>query len=155
MGKKMSEPRSRNGQRTYACHEESGYTLLEMLVVIAILGMIVAFATPQVLGYLERSKTKAAQIQISSIAAALDLYRLDIGAYPSGELGLTALLTRPKDVLSWHGPYLTRSDGVLDPWGRPYLYTPPSPDHTFLIESLGADGKRGGADDDADVTNRH
>jgi len=138
-----------------ARNSESGYTLLEMLVVIGILGMIVAFATPQVLGYLERSKTKAAQIQISSIAAALDLFRLDVGTYPNVEQGLPALLTHPKDLTNWHGPYLTRNDGIIDPWGRPYRYAPPSPEQTFLVESLGADGRPGGVDDDADVTNRH
>jgi general secretion pathway protein G len=151
----MSEGKRQQAWKSSRCKFEGGYTLLEMLVVIAILGMIVAFATPQVLGYLERSKTKAAQIQITSIAAALDLYRLDAGSYPNEEQGLTALLARPKDAKNWHGPYLTRDDGIIDPWGKPYLYRPPTPDKMFVIETLGADGKRGGEDENEDVSSKH
>jgi general secretion pathway protein G len=139
----------------FHCGDEDGYTLLEMLVVIAILGMIIAFATPQVLGHLERSKTKAALIQISSLAAALDLYRLDVGSYPSEQQGLAALLSPPPDVKNWQGPYLTRNDGIIDPWERPYIYRLQVAGRPFLVQSLGRDGKLGGTGPDEDVSNLH
>ncbi len=134
---------------------EAGYTLLELLVVIAILGLIIGLAAPQVIGYFGRSKTKAAEIQISSIQSALELYRLDVGNYPSADQGLTALIVPPSGVKSWQGPYLSRDDGIVDPWGRAYLYAPPPPMGRVAIRSLGADGKPGGTGDDQDVTSVH
>jgi general secretion pathway protein G len=134
---------------------EAGYTLLELLIVIAILALIMAFAAPQVIHYLSRSKTKAAEIQISDIAAALDLYRLDVGTYPTQKLGLQALLARPTGLASWQGPYLTRRDGIIDPWGRPYIYQLQQGDKPFVVLSLGADGKPGGDGEDSDVTSDH
>lgn len=134
---------------------EAGYTLLELLVVIAILGLLVAFAAPRVIGYFERSKTKAAEIQIATLSAALDLYRLDVGSYPTKAQGLKALIEKPADASAWHGPYLNRSDGVIDPWDRPYLYTSPSEGGALSIQSLGADGKTGGDGEDADISNHH
>jgi len=135
---------------------EEGYTLLELLVVIAILALIVAFAAPRVVGLFARSKTKAAEIQISNISAALDIYRMDIHAYPTADQGLKALLAQPAGTKNWHGPYLTRRDGIIDPWGRPYIYTPPvAADGAPVIQSLGADGKPGGTGEDQDVTSDH
>lgn len=134
---------------------DAGYTLLELLVVIAILGLIVAFAAPRVIGYFESSKSKAAQIQVSTLAAALDLYRLDMGSYPTQEQGLSALIEPPSGQPKWHGPYLTRSDGIIDPWDRPYIYVAPTKGAPLAIRSLGADGKEGGDGDDADVTSVH
>jgi general secretion pathway protein G len=134
---------------------DAGYTLLELLVVLAILGLIVAIAAPKVIGYLERSKTRAAEIQISQISGALDLYRLDAGSYPTAEQGLSALIKRPAHVRRWHGPYLNRDDGIIDPWDRPYLYTPPAGDHGPVVYSYGADGKPGGSDQDEDVSSAH
>jgi general secretion pathway protein G len=134
---------------------EAGYTLLELLVVIAILGLIVALAAPQVVGYFGRSKTKAAEIQISSLQSALELYRLDVGTYPTADQGLKALIAAPSGVKDWHGPYLSRDDGIIDPWGRAYLYAPPAPNGRVTIKSLGADGKVGGTGDDEDLTNIH
>jgi len=131
-----------------------GYTLLELLVVIAILGLIIAFAAPRVIGYFQRSKTKGADIQISSLMAALDLYRLDIGHYPSDAQGLPALLNPPTGAINWNGPYLTRDDGIVDPWGRNYLYDLPSNGRP-VVSSLGADGKPGGTGEDQDVTSKH
>ena len=134
---------------------ETGYTLLELLVVLAILSLIVAFAAPRVIGYFERSKTKGAEIEISTLTGALDLYRLDTGHYPTGDEGLKALVVKPAHVRNWHGPYLTRSDGIIDPWGRPFLYTPPVAGSAAVIVSFGADGKPGGTDEDQDVTSVH
>ena len=134
---------------------ESGYTLLELLVVIAILALIVAFAAPRVVGLFSRSKTKAAEIQISNITAALDIYRMDNRKYPTADQGLRALISQPTGTPNWHGPYLTRRDGILDPWGRPYLYQPPAGDGAPIVMSLGADGKPGGTGEDQDVTSDH
>jgi general secretion pathway protein G len=137
-------------------HErESGYTLLELLVVIAILALIVAFAAPRVVGLFSQSKTKAAEIQISNITAALDIYRMDNRKYPTLEQGLKALISQPAETTNWHGPYLTRRDGIIDPWGRPYLYQPPTGDGAPIVMSLGADGKPGGTGEDQDVTSDH
>lgn len=130
---------------------ERGYSLLELLVVLAILGLIIAIAAPRVIGYFDASKAKAAQIQISNIAAALDLYYLANGAYPSEQQGLKALVERPDGVQSWDGPYLNRADGIVDPWDRPYLYKQPGTHGKFDVSSLGADGKEGGEAEDRDL----
>ena len=134
---------------------DAGYTLLELLVVLGILGLIVAFAAPKVIGYLERSKTRAAEIEISNISAALDLYRLDNGSYPTADEGLKALVEKPTNARRWHGPYLNRTDGIIDPWGRPFLYTPPTEGNAPVVYSYGADGKPGGTGEDQDVTSSH
>jgi len=134
---------------------EDGYTLLELLVVLAILGLLVALAAPRVMSYFSRSKTSAAQVQISSIETALDLYRLDVGTYPTTDQGLKALIDQPTGVAEWHGPYLTRRDGLDDPWGRPYLYAPSTNGVQPVVSSLGADGKVGGDGEDADITSQH
>jgi general secretion pathway protein G len=134
---------------------DQGYTLLELLVVIAILALIIGFAAPKVIGYFERSKTKAAEIQISNITAALDLYRLDMRHYPTSDEGLKALIEAPPNVKNWDGPYLTRRDGIIDPWGRPYIYTLSSDGDHVIVSSLGADGKPGGTGEDSDVTSDH
>jgi general secretion pathway protein G len=134
---------------------EAGYTLLELLIVLGILGLIAAFAAPRVIGYFERSKTRAAEIQIANIVAALDLYRLDTGAYPTSDEGLQALLVKPQQAHHWHGPYLTRNDGIIDPWGKPYIYTPAPDGGPPVVQSYGADGKPGGTDQDQDVSSAH
>lgn len=130
---------------------ERGYSLLELLVVLAILGLIIAIAAPRVIGYFDSSKAKAAQIQIANIAAALDLYYLANGAYPSEQQGLKALVEEPEGVQAWDGPYLNRADGIIDPWDRPYIYKQPGMHGKFDVSSLGADGKEGGEDEDRDL----
>ncbi len=136
-------------------NNEQGYTLIELLVVLAILSLIVAFAAPKVIGYFERSKTQAAAIEISTLMSSLDLYRLDTGHYPTADQGLKALIVKPEQVHNWHGPYLDRTDGIIDPWGRVFLYTPPHDGKAAVIMSYGADGKPGGTDEDQDVTSVH
>src|SRR5579871_1892889 len=114
-----------------------------MLVVIAIIGLIVGLVGPRVLNYLGESKVKAARIQIESFAAALDLYYLDNGSYPSGSEGLAALVQRPVSAASWNGPYIKSGSVPLDPWGRPYLYKTPGDHAPYEIDSYGADGAAG------------
>ncbi len=130
---------------------ERGYSLLELLVVLAILGLIIAIAAPRLIGYFEASKAKTAKIQISNLATALDLYYLSNGSYPTEEQGLRALVERPESAAAWDGPYLNRAEGIVDPWGRPYLYKQPGVHSKFDIASLGADGKEGGTGEDADM----
>lgn len=131
----------------------SGFTLIELLVVLAILGMIVAFVTPQVLKYLGRAKTDAAHIQIENLAGALDLYRLDVGRYPTQTEGLDALIEHPSGLNSWNGPYLKQKSVPADPWGRAYIYKIPGDHGDYDLYSLGADGAPGGTGENQDVTN--
>lgn len=130
---------------------EAGYSLLELLVVLAIMGLIIAIAAPRVIGFFEASKAKTAKIQISNISAALDLYFLTEGAYPTEEQGLKALVERPAGSDNWGGPYLTRADGIIDPWNKPYIYKHPGAHGKFDVSSLGADGKEGGGGEYQDL----
>jgi general secretion pathway protein G len=131
----------------------SGFTLIELLVVLAILGMIVAFVTPQVLKYLGRAKTDAAHIQIENLAGALDLFRLDVGRYPTQTEGLEALVEHPSGLNSWNGPYLKQKSIPADPWARAYVYKIPGDHGNYDLYSLGADGAPGGTGENQDVTN--
>ncbi len=132
---------------------QSGFTLIELLVVLAILGMIVAFVTPQVLKYLGRAKTDSAHIQIENIAGALDLYRLDIGRYPTQAEGLQSLVEHPVGLDAWNGPYLKQKSLPPDPWGRPFIYKIPGDHGEYDLYTLGADGVPGGTGENQDVTN--
>ncbi|MEQ1755439.1 MAG: type II secretion system major pseudopilin GspG [Micropepsaceae bacterium] len=130
---------------------QAGYSLLELLVVLAILSLIIAIAAPRVIGYFESSKAKAAKIQIQNILTALDMYKMDNSGYPTEPQGLKALVEKPEGVASWNGPYLTRADGINDPWGKPYFYKAPGLHGSVDISSLGADGKEGGTGEDQDL----
>ncbi len=134
------------------CRSTAGFTLVELLVVLAILGLLAGLVGPQVMKFLGSSKTKTAKLQIEDLAATLDLYRLEVGQYPRAENGLSALVTNPGNVSNWNGPYLKKADVPKDPWGNDYLYRFPGEHGTFDIWSLGADGREGGQGEDADVT---
>jgi general secretion pathway protein G len=129
-----------------------GFTLIELLVVLVILGLLAAFAAPQVLTYLDRAKTDAARAQVQNIAGVLDLYRLEVGSYPSQQDGLDALLEEPADAPRWNGPYVKRRDALMDPWGRMYVYRFPGEHGAYDLYSLGADAGEGGDGEDQDVT---
>jgi general secretion pathway protein G len=131
---------------------QAGFTLIELLVVLVILGLLAAFAAPQVLKYLGRAKTDAARAQVQNIAAILDLYRLDVGSYPSQQDGLEALLDEPADAPRWNGPYVKRRDALTDPWGELYVYRFPGEHGAYDLYSLGADRGDGGEGEDQDVT---
>ncbi|WP_024278364.1 type II secretion system major pseudopilin GspG [Xanthobacter sp. 126] len=131
---------------------EGGYTLVELLVVITIIGLIVALVGPRVLGYLGDSKVKTAKIQIQGFSSALDLFYLDAGRYPSSSEGLNALVQRPGNVSTWNGPYLKGGTVPADPWGKAYIYRAPGQHGPFDIVSLGSDGQEGGTGNAADIT---
>jgi general secretion pathway protein G len=130
---------------------EGGFTLVEMLVVITIIGLIMALVGPRVLNYLGESKAKAAKIQLESFASALDLYYLDLGRYPSSNEGLGALV-HPSNTSGWNGPYLRGGALPNDPWGHPYLYRSPGDRAPYTIISLGSDGQEGGSGTAADIS---
>ena len=123
---------------------EDGFTLIEILVVITIIGLLMSLVGPRVLNYLSESKVKAAAIQVQSFASSLDLYYLDLGHYPSTSEGLTALVQRPAGETGWNGPYLQKGYVPNDPWGHPYSYRSPSEHGPYEIVSLGSSGKEGG-----------
>ena len=131
---------------------QRGFTLVEMLVVITIIGLIMAIVGPRVLNYLGESKVKAAKIQIESFSSALDLYYLDMGRYPGASDGLVALVQRPGSAQEWNGPYLKGGQLPNDPWGKPYIYRSPGERSPFEITSFGADGVEGGTGPAADIT---
>lgn len=129
-----------------------GFTLLELLVVLVVLGLLAGIVAPKYFNQLGKSEAKVARAQIEGLAKALDLYRLDVGRYPSSEQGLEALMLRPADEPKWDGPYLPR--GVpLDPWGRAYLYRSPGEHGEYDLLSLGKDGQPGGEGENAQIGN--
>jgi general secretion pathway protein G len=131
---------------------EQGFTLVEILVVITIIGLIMGLVGPRVLNYLSDARGRAARIQIESFASALDLYFLDTGRYPTTSEGLIALVRRPGNSLPWNGPYLKGGSVPNDPWGNPYVYRLPGQHGTYDILSYGPDGTDGGTGTAADIT---
>jgi general secretion pathway protein G len=145
----ISSPRVREqGTRM----REQGFTLVEMLVVITIIGLIMGLIGPRVLNYLSESKVKAAKIQMQSFASALDLFNLDAGRYPSTAEGLAALVRRTPGVAAWNGPYLKGGSVPNDPWNNPYVYRAPGEHGAFDIISFGSDGQEGGSGVAADIS---
>jgi general secretion pathway protein G len=131
----------------------AGFTLLELLVVLVILGLLAAVATPQVLNYLSRARTQSAALQIHNLSAALDLYRLDVGHYPSEEEGLISLVEAPAATANWNGAYVKKREMLNDPWGHPYHYRIPGQHGDYDLYSLGADNAEGGVAENQDVSN--
>ncbi len=129
----------------------SGFTLLELLVVMVIIGLLAGYVGPKLFAQIGKSETKVTRAQIDALQKALDQYRIDIGRYPNSEQGLAALVQRPTDEPRWTGPYLAKAVPA-DPWGRPYLYASPGSHGDYDLQSLGKDGQPGGDGDDADLT---
>ena len=130
----------RKAAQTPKSDGEAGFTLIEMLVVITIIGLIMGLVGPRVLNYLAESKVKTAKIQIESLSAAIDLYYLDNGHYPAASDGLDALVRRPAGDSSWNGPYLKTTTTPADPWGHPYVYKTPAEHAPYEIASYGPSG---------------
>ncbi|MET4386010.1 general secretion pathway protein G [Bradyrhizobium sp. F1.4.3] len=131
---------------------EEGFTLVEMLVVIAIIGLIMGLIGPRVLNYLSESKVKTARIQLQSFSSALDLFYLDAGRFPSTAEGLAALVRRTPGVAAWNGPYLKGGNVPNDPWNHAYVYHAPGEHGPYDIVSYGADGQEGGSGTSADIS---
>ena len=132
--------------------DEAGFTLVEMLVVIAIIALIMSLVGPRVLNYLAESKVKAAKIQMQSFSSALDLFYLDAGRFPSTAEGLAALVRRTPGVAAWNGPYLKGANIPSDPWNHAYVYRAPGEHGPYDIVSYGADGQEGGSGTSADIS---
>jgi len=130
----------------------AGFTLLELLVVVAIIALLVGYVAPRYFGQVGKSEITTAKAQIDALEKAVDQYRLDTGHYPTTELGLAALVNRPQSEPKWNGPYL-RKDVPLDPWQRAYVYKFPGQHGDYDLYSLGGDGQEGGEGENADVTN--
>lgn len=127
-----------------------GFTLLELLVVVAIIGLLVAYVGPRYVSQIGKSEAAAARAQIEALARALDTFRLDTGHYPSATQGLAALRERPAGETRWNGPYLQK-DVPTDPWGKPYVYRMPGAKGDFDLISYGRDGAPGGNGESADI----
>ena len=123
--------------------DESGYTLMELLVVLAILSLLVGIAAPVTMHYLEVGKVKTAKTEVANISAALDLFKLDVGRYPTTNEGLAALVAAPASAENWNGPYVKKVGDIKDPWGHPYYYKAPGQHGEFDLFSYGSDGKQG------------
>ena len=131
---------------------DRGITLIELLVAMVIIAMFATLVGQNLFKRVERARQTTTKTQISELEGSLDLFRLDVGRYPTAEEGLQALRIRPPNLTTWDGPYL-RKDVPLDPWGRPYVYRIPGQHGDFDLFSLGADGQEGGEGDSMDVTN--
>lgn len=129
-----------------------GFTLLELLVVIVIIGLLAGYVAPRYFSQVGKSEVQVAKAQIESLDKALDLYRLDNRRYPSTEQGLRALVEKPASEANWKGPYLKKEIPV-DPWGKAYVYRQPGARYDFDLISYGRDGRPGGGGEDAEITN--
>jgi general secretion pathway protein G len=130
--------------------KHTGFTLLELLVVIVIIGLLVGYVAPRYFSQVGKSEVQVAKAQIDGLEKALDQYRLDTRRYPSAEQGLEALTARPSNESNWNGPYLKKAVPP-DPWGRAYIYRTPGRNGDFDLVSYGRDGKPGGSGEDADL----
>ncbi|HEY5337639.1 MAG TPA: type II secretion system major pseudopilin GspG [Rhizomicrobium sp.] len=120
---------------------DDGYTLMELLVVLAILGLLAAIATPYAIRYLESAKIRTAKTEVSNLSSSLDLFKYDVGRYPTTQEGLQALLQQPAGADNWNGPYVKQTNGLKDPWGHPYIYHSPGEHGDFDLYSNGAKGQ--------------
>ncbi len=132
--------------------KSTGFTLLELLVVMVIIGLLAAYVAPKYFAQIGKSESKVAAAQIDSLGKALDQYRLDVGHYPTIEQGLDALFTQPANETKWGGPYLQKKV-PSDPWGKPYIYKQPGEHGEYDLYTYGKDGQPGGSGENADITN--
>lgn len=140
-----------SGRQRYTC-SGAGFTLLELLIVIVIIGLLASYVGPKYFAQLGKSERTVAKAQIDALEKALDTFRIDVGRYPSTEEGLAALARKPGSVTGWNGPYL-KKEVPLDPWGHPYQFRSPGATTEVELISYGKDGQPGGTGENADVTN--
>jgi general secretion pathway protein G len=131
---------------------EGGFTLMEMIAVIIVIGLVAAFVGPRLFGQSDAARARLAVAAISDLGGKLELFKLDVGRYPNSSEGLKALVSNPGSMQNWNGPY-AKDEQIKDPWGNAYAYTSPGQKGPYEIKSLGADGKDGGDGPDKDVTN--
>jgi general secretion pathway protein G len=131
--------------------ENAGFTLVELLVVLGIIALLMTLVAPQVIRYLSDARSETAAVQLKNIESALELYYLDTGQYPSNEAGPRSLVEQPADTAGWRGPYLKKGSGLLDPWGRVFVYRLPGEHGTYDLYSLGRDGALGGDGENKDI----
>lgn len=133
--------------------QSRGFSLIELMIVLVILGLIAGIVGPQAMKYLGKGKNQSAKVQIENISAALDMYRLEVGSYPTTSDGLKALVAAPSSAKGWNGPYLKKGEVPKDPWNNDYQYKRPgSNGQPYDLLSFGADGAPGGEGEDADIT---
>lgn len=137
--------------RKIRLRDERGFTLLELLVVLAIMGMLAAIIAPTVIKYLGTSRTKTAKVQIENVMQGLELFRVDVGRYPTQQEGLPALVNSAPTAPNWNGPYLKQLSALQDPWGNPYFYQIPGQHGEVDVYSLGSDKAPGGTGEAQDV----
>ena len=145
------KPGSPEKQQTARRCRQAGFTLLELLIVVIILGLLAALVGPRLFGTLDKAKKQVAKTQIEQLSAGLDLFRLDVGRYPTTDEGLEALVNPPEGMERWNGPYMEK--GIpKDPWDREYIYISPGEHGEYDLISLGLDGEPGGEGENADIT---
>ncbi len=144
----LNFPKSSSGER-----DDAGFTIVELLVVLGIIALIAALVGPQAIKWFSKAKYDQATAQIRNVESAIELFYLDNGQYPTNEQDLEALLKAPDGQNSWNGPYLRRDSGIVDPWGRRFIYQFPGKNSTYDLSSLGRDGREGGAGEDKDISN--
>ena len=146
---------NRPPRQLHRYRRQDGFTLLELLVVLAILGLLIGLVAPRALSLLGSSKEKIVRIDIERLAGNLDIYKLDVGTYPSSDQGLQALISRPSGAERWNGPYLKGDKLPEDPWGHPFVYRFPSqrPGHDYDLYSLGPTGQAGATGENAPIYN--
>ncbi len=132
---------------------QAGFTLLELLVTLTILSLLAAIVAPQVIKYINSSRLTTAQLQVDNLAAALDLFHVDMARYPTEQEGLQALVTQPDNAPNWHGPYLQKAKGLIDPWGVPYHYVSPGQHGDVDVFSYGDQKTAGSPDETPTIVN--
>lgn len=147
-----NQPQQRKNKLPTPKRKHTGFTLLELLVVMVIIGLLAGYVAPRYFAQIGKSEVKAARAQIDALEKALETYRLDVGRYPTTEQGLAALMAQPPGAAKWQGPYLKKAV-PLDPWGNAYHYKQPGDHGDVDIFSFGRDGRPGGLNEDADIGN--
>jgi general secretion pathway protein G len=133
-------------------NKQTGLTLLEVMVVLAIIALVAGLATPKLMESFGRAKSRTASLQMENLKGAVQLFYIDVGRYPTEAEGLDALLTVPSGLDGWRGPYLDGATAINDPWERRYVYSAPGAVQPFELLSYGRDGKAGGSNEDSDIS---